>query len=234
MKRIISLFLALLMLVSALSLEMVAEAASKPAKVTVTSAVVTVDRFKRKSTYKLQWKKVKGVTGYQIKVGEGLYDEDGYYWHTTKKIKGASKTTYKAADTYNAGLVNCAAKVRAYKKKNGKTVYGKWSKVKKTKVKYINQVTGLKGEVVDTHHDAKKLKLTWNSVKGADGYQIVYTQWTGADMDEQRKINVKGTSYTGWMGYVGLVHIRWYKIVDGKKKYSDYSTKYLDFTPDYA
>lgn len=232
MKKLLSLFLAAVMLFSVLSAVFTAEAASAPAKVTGVSMVTTVDRFKKSAKTVIKWKKVKGVTGYQLKLGEGPYD--GKYYYTTATVKGAKKTSIKYSEAYNAGIAYSRVKIRAYKVKGGKTVYGPWSKVAKIKVNVINQVTGFKGKVVDTHHDAKKLSLSWNKVKGAEGYQIIYSQWTGADMDEMRKINVKGTSYTGWMGYVGIVKIRWYKTVNGKKKYSDFSDKVLDYTPDWA
>lgn len=82
---------------------------TKPAKVKIKKA----QNLKGKKV-KITWKKVKGATKYQVKVGTKK--------KTTKKlkltIKVAKKKTYKV-------------RVRAYKKGAG---YGKWSNVKKVKV----------------------------------------------------------------------------------------------------
>ncbi|MBR0413260.1 MAG: hypothetical protein IJI47_06825 [Eubacterium sp.] len=228
MKKVISLCLAAVMLVSVFSAGFTAEAAA-PKKVQITSAVTTVDRFTKTAVLQLKWKAQKGVTGYQIKLSDGDYGGH-YVWHTTRRVKGAKKTTFKIKDNYNIELYYWAARVRAYRTRNGRTVYGKWSNIRTTKVRIIRQVTGFKGQVVDQHHSALKLKMTWKAVKGAEGYQILYNQRTNGD--DRRTITLKGgnrTSLTKWMGNVGYVQIRWYKTVNGKRKYSDYSDQGLNY-----
>lgn len=88
-------------------------------------AQVTGLRLKKggTKTAKIVWKKVSGAKGYQVK------------YSTTKKFKKA-KTKTKTAKTKKITLKKLNknkyfVKVRAYKKVNGKKVYGAWSSVLK-------------------------------------------------------------------------------------------------------
>lgn len=76
-----------------------------------------------KQTAKIVWKKVSGAKGYQVK------------YSTTKKFKKA-KTTTKNVKAKKITLKKLKknkyfVKVRAYKKVNGKKVYGAWSSILK-------------------------------------------------------------------------------------------------------
>lgn len=77
---------------------------------------------------KLSWKKVKNADGYQIR------------YATNKKFtKGKKNVTAKASATKKTikklkKKKTYYFKIRAYKKVNGKKVYGKWSKTKKVKI----------------------------------------------------------------------------------------------------
>ena len=86
----------------------------KAEKVTRPSQVKSLKvKNKRKTKANLTWKKVTGAKGYQVQ-------------YSMKKKFPARKTKKK---TYYF-------RVRAYKKKaNGSKVYGKWSKVKKVKIR---------------------------------------------------------------------------------------------------
>ena len=105
-----------------------------PAKVTGVSGVMTEDYNKEKVTYKATWKKVSGAEGYQVQTAEDD-PRGGKFWHTAKNISGGSKTSY----TYNIAWATDESidyvKVRAYKMADGKKIYGKWSKIVKTKYK---------------------------------------------------------------------------------------------------
>lgn len=102
---------------------------TKSAKVTKPSKVKGLKAKKlKKKSIKLTWKKVKGVSGYQV-----MYSAHKKFKKnkkvvkikssvTNKKIKGLKKKTYYF-------------KIRAYKKVDGKTFYGDWSKVQKVKIK---------------------------------------------------------------------------------------------------
>ena len=104
-------------------------ARSKPYKVVTNPRKVKTklakSTKKRKITFK--WKKTTG-TGYQ------------YQWSTSKKFKKnyLTKTTKKTSVTISTSKSRKTyfVRVRAYKThSNGKKYYGKWSKVKKVKVK---------------------------------------------------------------------------------------------------
>ncbi len=68
------------------------------------------------------WKKCKGVTGYQIYIGTS---------GRTTYLKW-KKTSFTASAKSKAKY---SVKIRAYKKSGSKTIYGKWSKVKKLRIK---------------------------------------------------------------------------------------------------
>lgn len=74
----------------------------------------------------LKWKKVAGAKGYQLQYATSKKFK-------AKKTKSTTKTKYtvkklKKKKTYYV-------RVRAYTLSNGKKVYGKWSSVKKVKIK---------------------------------------------------------------------------------------------------
>ncbi len=99
---------------------------TKPGKV---KKVKVKSKKKKKAT--VTWKKVSGASGYQI-----VYSISKKFTKSKTKsvtVKGGSKKTktlkkLKSGKTYYV-------KVRAYKVVNGKKVYGKYSKVKKVRVK---------------------------------------------------------------------------------------------------
>ena len=92
----------------------------KPTKV----SKVKVSVKKKKTT--VSWKKVKGAKGYQVQYALNKKFTKKKKIKLVKKnkitIKGLKKKVYYI-------------RVRAYKKVNGKKVYGKWSKVKKVRIK---------------------------------------------------------------------------------------------------
>ncbi len=85
---------------------------------------------KAKKSFKVTWKKVSGVSGYQIQ------------YSTNKKFKSSNKTaTVKKGSTTSLTVKKLKSKktyyvrVRAYKNVNGRKVYSSWSKVKNIKTK---------------------------------------------------------------------------------------------------
>lgn len=88
---------------------------------------VTIRSLKNKKGKKavLKWKKVSGAKGYQVAYG------------TNKKLKKATKKITKKTGITLKKLKKKKyyVKVRAYSIKNGKKVYGKWSKTKKVKIR---------------------------------------------------------------------------------------------------
>lgn len=84
----------------------------------------------KKATVKIAWKKLKGITGYQIQISKN------------KKFKKGVLQRYFSAGqkTITVPLKNESGKkyyvrIRSYKKTRGRDYYGKWSKVKSVKVK---------------------------------------------------------------------------------------------------
>ncbi|MCD8094609.1 MAG: fibronectin type III domain-containing protein [Ruminococcus sp.] len=96
---------------------------TKPAKVTISSA------SKSTTAIRLNWKKVTGATGYKIQ----RYNSSTGKWVTIKTISSGSTLTYK-----NSGLKKGTTykyRIRAYRKVNGKTLFGAYSAVKSVKTK---------------------------------------------------------------------------------------------------
>lgn len=119
MKRILSLLLSVVMLVSAMSLvDFSAFAASKLPATSITSLSAKDNGFK------IKWKKKSGITGYQIQYSTNSKFKKGNKSIKTKNAKTVSKkiTKLKAAKKYYV-------RIRTYKGKK----YSKWSKVKSIK-----------------------------------------------------------------------------------------------------
>ena len=102
----------------------------KAEKVTRPSQVKSLKvKNTRKTKANLTWKKVTGAKGYQVQYSM----KKKFPARKTKKKNAAKRTVtisrLKKKKTYYF-------RVRAYKKKaNGSKVYGKWSKVKKVKIR---------------------------------------------------------------------------------------------------
>ena len=136
MKKFLSLFLAILMIVCTFSIATTAQAASKPKKVTLTSAVLTINYDYCTTSCKVKWKTQKGVKGYQLYFAIEGGDDSGYYYVKKKTVKGAKKNSVKVnCDFDDPETYYAKVKIRAYKIRNGKKVYGKWSKAKTIKWK---------------------------------------------------------------------------------------------------
>ena len=73
----------------------------------------------KKKSIQIKWKKIADVAGYQVSCGK------------KKKLTTANSIKIKKLKKKK----KYAVKVRAYTVVDGKNVYGKWSKVKKIKIK---------------------------------------------------------------------------------------------------
>lgn len=102
---------------------------NKPA-VKVKKATVKKAKSSKKKTLLVQWKKISGVTGYQVQLARNKKFTKGKKTYTVKKAKVTKKTInkLKRKKTYYV-------RVRGYRTVKGKKHYGGWSKYKKTKVK---------------------------------------------------------------------------------------------------
>ena len=118
MKRILSLLLSVVMLVSAMSLVDFSAFASAIATTAITSLKT------KNKTITVKWKKKTGITGYQIQYSTNSKFKKGNKSIKIKNSKTISKkiTKLKAAKKYYV-------RIRTYKGKK----YSKWSKVKSIK-----------------------------------------------------------------------------------------------------
>ena len=96
-----------------------------PKKVTLKSAKNT-----GKGTVTLKWKKDSTVSGYEIY--RSYYSSNKNYFYLVKSL-GKKKTSYKQKGLYRGSTYYY--KVRAYKIVNGTKLYGKFSKLKKVKIR---------------------------------------------------------------------------------------------------
>ncbi len=82
-----------------------------------------------KKSITLQWKKISGVTAYQVQIATNKkFTKNKKTVKVSKKSKKTKIKKLKAKKVYYV-------RVRSYKKVNGKKVYSKWSTVRKVKTK---------------------------------------------------------------------------------------------------
>ena len=171
------------------------------------------------SKIKVSWDKMDGVDGYQV------------YRSTSKN--GTYKRAYSTADPDKNWYINTGRttgktyyyKVRGYKEISGKKVYTNFSAIKSAYArpnKVKNVAIGTSSS--DEFQIFQQFDVTWDSVKGADGYQV-YISEQGAD-EYSRVGNYKGT-YANFdipdTGKLYDIKVRAYCIVNGKKVYGYFS-----------
>lgn len=91
-------------------------------------SVTNIRSGKKKLT--LRWKKIKNVTGYEIRYSpyRNFKKNVTVKKITNKNLSRRTITKLKSKKTYYV-------QIRGYAKKDGKTIYGKWSSTKKVKIK---------------------------------------------------------------------------------------------------
>lgn len=133
MKRLMSILVIAAMLVAAVNVHISASAVKvkKPSKVSIKS-IQTVST----NAIRLSWKKVKKAKGYQIKLAANKNLTKGKKTININKNKKA-----KTIKDLKSGT-KYYVKVRAYTKRSGKKIYGKWSKIKSayTKQKKVKKI----------------------------------------------------------------------------------------------
>jgi fibronectin type III domain len=127
------------------------------------------------SEIKLKWSKVKGASGYTV-----YMRKNGSY----NKVADTKSTTYTVKKLPNATRENF--KVRAYKKVNGKKVYGSYSSNWNTATN-PQPCKGLKVSSVNSD----SIKLSWTKI-GCTNYRVF--QYISGEWKEIGKTT--GTSYT--------------------------------------
>ncbi len=184
-------------------------------------AEITVGTVKKLSatqtttTITLKWNKVADAEGYRV------------YKYNSKtkkyeKLKDVTKTSLKISKL-KAGTVY-KFKVRAFKKNGKKTVWGKYSAAletaTKTKAPVLSKLTA----------GSKQLTATWKTVSGATGYEVLYSTSKNFTSKTTKKVTIKKAKTKKTTvkklkkGKKYYVKVRAYKIVNGKKIYSAYSS----------
>lgn len=213
MKKTLSVCLALLMLLSCFAVPTTAFAAA-PKKTTVSSVSAGAAAFT------VKWKKVSGVTGYQVQ-----YSTSSKFTSKTSKTATAKKdkTTAKTVSGLKS-KTKYYVRVRTYKTSGKKKKYSSWSSAKSvtTKVAKVNFKSV----------SAERLGFTvkWSKAPSVSGYRVQYSTSSKFDKKVTKALkvtngNATSATITGLKGGKKYyVRVQAY-VNQGKKSYSGaYST----------
>lgn len=167
--KMLSIVLAIVMILTSVSIGVPTFAASKPSATQITS-IKAVD-----NGFKVKWKK-KSVTGYQVQYSTSKK----FTSKTSKTLKvNKAKTTSKTVKKLKAKK-KYYVRVRTYKTVKKKKYYSKWSanysvttKAKKGSSSSSSNVPTIKS--ISYLDKGYGFKLTWNKVSKAYGYEIQYS-----------------------------------------------------------
>ena len=169
------------------------------------------------SKIKLTWDKASKASGYYIYRSKS---KDGNY-KKIATVTGYSKNYYTDYKNLSSGEVYYY-KIRSYKKINSKYYYGYYSDV------YTASTKCSKPSIVVTSPKTKNIKVSWKKINGADGYAVYRaTSKNGTYLLNETVISGSTLSYTNTgliKGKTYYYKVKAYKIVNGKKIYSDYSS----------
>ena len=165
------------------------------------------------SSITLKWSNVSSVSGYEV---YRATSKSGTY----TKMKTTTSTSYQ-----NTSLSKTSTyyyKVRAYKTVNGKKYYGKYSSV------IASATTPSTPTITVKSPSTKTVKVTWNKITGASGYEIYRKTGSSGTYSRIKTVTSGSTlSYTNsslTKGKTYYYKVRAYKNVNGKKLYSSYSS----------
>lgn len=167
--KMLSIVLAIVMILTSVSIGVPTFAASKPSATQITS-IKAVD-----NGFKVKWKK-KSVTGYQVQYSTSKK----FTSKTSKTLKvNKAKTTSKTVKKLKAKK-KYYVRVRTYKTVKKKNYYSKWSanysvttKAKKGSSSSSSSVPTIKS--ISYLDKGYGFKLTWSKVSKAYGYEIQYS-----------------------------------------------------------
>ena len=189
----------------------------KEIKVTVKLEVVSNVKAKSNSYNSniITWSKVNNVDGYEI---YRATSKTGTY-SLNKTVTSGSTLSYS-----NTGLTTGKTyyyKVRAYKVVDGKKQYGDFSQVVSSSPKLSSTTAKSASAAYNSN------KVTWSKVSGASGYEVYRaTSKTGTYSLNKTVTSGSTLSYSNTGLTTGKTYyykVRSYKLVDGKKVYSNYS-----------
>lgn len=167
--KMLSIVLAIVMILTSVSIGVPTFAASKPSATQITS-IKAVD-----NGFKVKWKK-KSVTGYQVQYSTSKK----FTSKTSKTLKvNKTKTTSKTVKKLKAKK-KYYVRVRTYKTVKKKKYYSKWSAKYSvtTKAKNSSSSSSSSAPTIKSISYLDKgygFKLTWNKVSKAYGYEIQYS-----------------------------------------------------------
>ena len=151
-------------------------------------------------TIDLSWDKLSGVDGYEVT----LYNSKG------KRVKRVKVSGYSSSASFRKVSKQVyTAKIRAYKKINGKTYYSSTAKTY-----CITQA-----RVRSVKLSNKKLTIKWNKVPGATGYDIYVSTKKNSGYKKVKSVSAKASSCTiTKFNRKKLTKKRYYVYVETKKK----------------
>ena len=167
------------------------------------------------SSNKVTWSSIDNIDGYEV---YRATSKNGTY-SLRKTVTSQSSLSYT-----NTGLTTGKTyyyKVRAYKVVNGENLYSDFSEVASAKP----QLSSPTGKASSASYNSNK--VTWNKVAGADGYEIYRaTSQSGSYSLKKTVASGSNLSYTNTGLTTGKTYyykVRAYRLVNGKKVYSNYS-----------
>ncbi|MFR5875311.1 MAG: fibronectin type III domain-containing protein [Eubacterium sp.] len=212
LSKLLSVLLTMVMLFS-ITVPANAYAAAKPKATSISSVTA------KGGAFTVKWKKVSGVTGYQVKYStSSKFAKD-----KTKTLKVSQASTASKTISGLTSRKKYYVRVRTYKTANKKTTYSSWSKTKSvtTKVKAVS--------ISKLTSKEKGFKVSWKKTSGITGYQIQYS--TSSKFKNSKTSTVTKNSTTSKTisklkdSKKYYVRLRAYKTVNGKKYYSSWSDK---------
>jgi fibronectin type 3 domain-containing protein len=158
---------------------------------------------------------VSSATGYQV-------------YRATSSTGTFSLVSTVTTNSYTDSSVNwgktCYYKIRAYTT-SGKTIYSAYSPVVSAKL-----TLEVPANLKTTKASSTTLKLTWNSVSGANGYEVYFSPSTYCWDPYTLVVSTSSLSYTMTGISAGKSYynfycfkVRAYRTVNGVKVYSDYT-----------
>lgn len=167
------------------------------------------------TSIKLSWSKVSGISNYEV---YRATSQNGKY----TKVRTLSSSTLSYKDTTASKTKVYYYKVRAYKTVNKTKYYGEYSDV------VCSSKAPSKPVITVKNAGSKTIKVSWKKVSGANGYEVYRKAGSGAKYSIVQTINSGNTlSYTNKNLVKNSKYyykVRAYKIVNGEKIYSSYST----------
>lgn len=209
--KVLSILFAIIMIFSCTASPISAYAATKPKATSISSISATAGGFK------VKYKKVSGVSGYQIQ----------YATKSDFSNKKSVKVTKYSTTSKTVSGLNCKQKyyvrVRTYKTSKNKTSYSSWSSKKsittKMKSTSISKLTP----------KSTSITVAWKKAVGVTGYQIQYA--AKSDFSNKKTIKITKPSTTSKTitslksSTKYYFRIRTYKTKNGSTYYSSWSSE---------